>query len=153
MDYQHVVKDFASRTKHNLQLIEKARDDGLEAYEVTQLINSCLGLLVLPQQNYMNSIPETPINELVEMGWKIPKVKGDFPQAENLRELMRFLRNAIAHFNIEFTSKDPDHLQAIKVWNKNRGKITWQATFTLTELHSLLEQFINLIEDETQWQK
>lgn len=146
MDYQHVVKDFAKRTKHNLELIEQHRTHGGEAYEVTQLINSCLGLLVLPQQSYMDSIPETSIKELVEMGWVIPEVHGDYPQVENLKQLIRYMRNAIAHFNVKFISDSEDRIQTIKVWNINRGKKTWEATLGLDELKSLLYKFIELIE-------
>jgi len=145
MDYEHVVKDFAKRTKHNLSLIQEHHKKGNEAYEVTQLINSCLGLLVLPQQNFIRSIPETPIDKLIDDGWIIPTVDGNYPQVKDLNELMRYMRNAIAHCNIEFISDSEDKLKSIKIWNKNRGKTTWAATLGLKELESLLDKFIDLI--------
>ena len=148
MDYENVVKDFAKRTKHNLSLIQEHHKKGNEAYEVTQLINSCLGLLVLPQQNFIRSIPETPIDELIDEGWIIPTVDGNYPQVKNLNELMRYMRNAIAHCNIEFISNSEDQLESIKIWNENRNRIIWKATLGLKELESLLDKFIELILEE-----
>ena len=149
MEYNNVVKDFAHRTQQNLKLIEQEKSKGNEAYEITQLINSCLGLLVLPQQRFMESIPETPIIELEQDGWAIPKVTGQFPQVQNLRELIRYLRNAIAHFNIEFLSDYEKEIQSIKVWNKSggkTGKTTWEATLGLKELKSILFKFTELLD-------
>ena len=41
MDYrQQVIKDFAERTRQNLDFIEKSASDGAEVYEITQLVNS-----------------------------------------------------------------------------------------------------------------
>ncbi len=145
MNYQHVAKDFAKRTKHNLKLIEEHKLCGEEAYEVTQLINSCLGLLVLPQQRYMDSIPKTPINELVKDGWVIPKVSGDFPQVENLNQLIRYLRNAISHFNIEFVSDSEDEISTLKMWNANHERKTWEAVLGFHELKAILEKFADLL--------
>ena len=147
MDYQNVVKDFAKRTKHNLKLIEENKSRGEEAYEVTQLINSCLGLLVLPQQRYMNSIPKTPIDDLIKEGWVIPRVTGNFPQIEDLNQLIRYLRNAVAHFNITFISDSENEIDTLKVWNVNRGIKTWEAVLGLHELKTILDKFADMLAD------
>ena len=50
---EHLLKSFASRTMKNLEFIEKNySDEGL--YEITQLINSLLGLIVLPYEANKN---------------------------------------------------------------------------------------------------
>ena len=64
MMYEEVVRDFARRTKANLLAIERLSASGEEVYEVTQLVNSMLGLLVLPQQEFVDRIPETPLEQL-----------------------------------------------------------------------------------------
>jgi hypothetical protein len=64
MMYAEVVRDFARRTKANLAAIERLCANGEEVYEVTQLVNSMLGLLVLPQQEFVDRIPETPLEQL-----------------------------------------------------------------------------------------
>jgi hypothetical protein len=127
MEYQDVVKDFARRTRTNLEFIraERANNPKLEIYEVTQLINSLLGLLVFPQQKYINEIPKTPLNELAGQGWPIPKVLGNYSQVGDLNQLVRCLRNSIAHFNIVFLSDSTLQIKGLKVWNiDTRGKIT-----------------------------
>ena len=66
MDYDktNLVLDFARRTKKNLEFIEHSltRDrlnSENDVYEVTQLINSLLGLLVFPQQKFYDAIPSS----------------------------------------------------------------------------------------------
>lgn len=48
---EHFLKDFANRTIHNLQFIEE-RSEQYSLYEVTQLINSLLGLIIIPVEAY-----------------------------------------------------------------------------------------------------
>src|SRR5262245_31444769 len=102
MMYESVIRDFAERTRKNLRVIEQLQAKGEEVYEVTQLINSMLGLLVFPKEEFVDQIPDTSLQDLQESGWPIPRVSSGFPQAKDLRELIRYLRNAIAHFNLEF---------------------------------------------------
>jgi len=90
MEYQNLVRDFAIRTMRNLEAVEAAttRDRDAELYEVTQLINSMLGLLVFPQQKYCSKIPEKSLEELRASGWPVPTMTGTPPNADNLRDLV-----------------------------------------------------------------
>lgn len=69
MDYKNVIEDFADRTRTNLALVERYAANGGEAYEVTQLINSLLGLLVSPRERLPRRIPRTQVvgQETVEL--------------------------------------------------------------------------------------
>ncbi len=89
MNYEDLVRDFAQRTRKNLQALRTLQKSNpeMEVYEVTQLMNSMLGLLVFPQQQYINRIPETPLDQLTSQGWPIPEVSGNYPQVENLNQL------------------------------------------------------------------
>lgn len=63
MEYQEeFVIDFVRRTRKNLEFIEDRveADPGAELFEVTQLVNSLLGIIVLPREYYIKSIPEIP---------------------------------------------------------------------------------------------
>lgn len=80
MDYEDLVADFAERTRSNLDVLQKAQASGERVYEVTALVNSLLGLLVFPQQRFVELIPETPIAELRAQGWPVPTVDGEFEQ-------------------------------------------------------------------------
>lgn len=64
MMYEEVIRDFALRTRKNLEAIETLQRLDAGVFKVTQLINSMLGLLVFPQQEYVESIPRIPLEEL-----------------------------------------------------------------------------------------
>ena len=146
MRYEEVIRDFAERTSKNLSMIEQLQTEGREAYEVTQLVNSMLGLLVFPQQNYINQIPETPLDDLKRDGWPVPNCQRGPDEVRNLNQLIRYLRNAIAHFNIEFIDDGQNQLRLLKVWNENRdGVKTWEAELSVSDLRGIAERFIGLI--------
>ena len=146
MEYTNLVVDFIQRTRVNLEFIEQAHrnDPSANVYEVTQLINSLLGLIVFPNEQYYINIPETPLSELQEQGWKIPKASGNFKQVQNLRKLMRYMRNAISHSNLEFISNGYE-LTGIRLWNCNEGNKNWQIEIGLVELREITFRFMNLI--------
>ncbi len=149
MMYEDVIADFARRTEANLHTIRRlAREGGATpAFEVTQLVNSMLGLLVFPQQRYIERIPETPIADLASNGWPIPQVVGDYPQVPHLRQLVRMLRNAVAHCNLEFEPGVGNEIHALTVWNTDprTGKVTWRARLTVADLDSITTKFVALL--------
>jgi hypothetical protein len=152
MNYQDLVRDFAQRTRANLETLrsfQKAQPD-VEVYEVTQLINSMLGLLVFPQQRYFDHIPETPLGNLASQGWPIPRVEGNYPQVKDLRELVRYLRNAITHCNLEFLADDREQINGLRVWNTNprNGQTTWKARLTIEDIEKITDKFIQLLLEE-----
>lgn len=150
MDYQHLVRDFAKRTRHNLELIRDHRQQGNEAYEVTQLINSMLGLLVLPKEHYYENIPLTSLDKLRAEGWPKPVLEGELKKKpKHLRDLIRLLRNSIAHFNVEFTETNGE-IDGVVLSNKcsQCQEITWRARLSLYELEEVADRFIRLILDE-----
>lgn len=74
MNYEDVVADFAKRTSKNLEALEGIQGQGEEVFEVTQLINSMLGLLIFPREEFVGRIPEKPLTELKAEGWPVPNV-------------------------------------------------------------------------------
>lgn len=153
MDYQNLVVDFAKRTERNLQVIEDmaGSSDERQVYEVTQLINSMLGLLVFPQQKLFHSIPETPLETLREQGWPIPHCRIGPSESMTLKGLLRYMRNGISHFNIEFVSDNGRNLTGIMIWNYEYGskprRKDWEVTLDLTDLRFLVKKFIEQIEE------
>ena len=147
MDYRNLVRDFAQRTRVNLETLRRVQQTqpDQEVYEVTQLINSMLGLLVLPQQWFMRRIPEIPLEQLVADGWPRPVMEGEFPPAANLQELVRYLRNAIAHFNLAFVADDQGQICGLRLWNRRGGVTTWEARLALADLETITEKFIDLL--------
>jgi len=157
--YQDVVRDFIGRTRRNLDLVrehaeaEGARgvaDEERRAFEVTQLVNSMLGLLVFPQQKYFNAIPHTPLADLAADGWPQVRAIDGFPDVADLHELMRYLRNAVTHFNIKFTEQS-GKITGVRVWNsKPNGVVNWKTELSMQDLESITRRFCDLLDEKLQ---
>ncbi len=156
MMYEEVIHDFAQRTLANLAAIRRLSHSDLETeegrseqkvFEVTQLVNSTLGLLVFPQQKYLDRIVEKSLEELVTEGWPIPRVVGNYPQISNLRQLVRMLRNAISHFNLEFHPDSENEIGILTVWNTDprTQRVTWKAELSISDLNGITERFAELL--------
>lgn len=151
MEYKKILTDYTERTKKNLLYIEKMvrNKPDLEIYETTQLINSLLGLLIFPFEESKRDnikIPYKTLDTMEEEGWKIPKVVGDFPQVQNLKELIRYLRNSVAHFNIKFLSDEKRQIHGLQVWNIDYHLgINWKAELSVSDLRDNVFRFIDLI--------
>lgn len=148
MIYQNLVKDFALRTRANLEVVRDIhKEEPGSVYEVTQLVNSMLGLLVFPQQRYIKSIPALPLSDLKEQGWPIPRVVGSYPQVTDLKQLLRYLRNAIAHFNVVFWADNKEQIAGLRLWNTDprTRERTWEARLTIEDLEGITDKFIELL--------
>lgn len=153
MMYGEVVRDFATRTRINLELVRSHCDelptdtDGARGYEVTQLINSMLGLLVFPQQGYIDLIPKTPLQELEEQGWPKIRPSGEFAPVSDLNTLVRYLRNAISHFNLEFLESG-GQISGVRVWNiaPRKKERNWEAELTIEELEDITTRFLEMLD-------
>lgn len=151
MEYPDGIHTFVNRTRDNLEVIraiKRGESPNRKVWEFTQLINSMLGLLVFPQQEYLESIPKIPLDKLREDGWRIPKVADGFCDPEDLQQLFRKLRNSVAHFNIEFIVED-QQLSGLTIWNTdpNTGVTNWLAEISKEDLEDLTNRFVNLLLD------
>jgi hypothetical protein len=151
MMYENLLKDFTVRTRHNLSLIEAQKDVGHEAFETTQLINSLLGLLVLPQERMLSAIPDLPLSELHARGWPAFESEGSFRPPRTLKPLVRYLRNAVAHFNIEFLPDESGEIGGVILTNRwnNDSDIPWRVRLPLKDLRKLVECFSDLLLEQT----
>lgn len=121
MEYRNFLSDFASRTMTNLQVIEERAEQG-DAYEVTQLVNSFLGLFVFAQQS--DAMPVS-----IAMG-------GTMLSDDEYRKF----RNAVTHFHIQQIT-DEGGVVGLKFWNVNRnGNRNWERVFKVAELRSLVNE-------------
>jgi hypothetical protein len=149
MMYEDVVADFAWRTQQNLHALEEAQRNGARVFETTLLINSMLGLLVFPREEFIERIPKTPLSALQVEGWPLPKVRHGFTQASDLAELVRYLRNAISHFNLEFLSDSENQICGVRVWNMRGGVKTWESDLKLSDLRGIAERFTQLLVEKS----
>ena len=148
MEYQELVRDFAERTRENLLLVRNSTHSGGPGFEVTQLVNSMLGLLVLPQQRYFDRIPAITIDKLRELGWPEAVLQADIGSVKDLQVLCRYLRNGIAHFNIEFTAT-AGTLDGLVIWNYPGGDSqshrNWQVSLSIDDLREVADRFVDLM--------
>ena len=139
--------EFISRTEKNLRAIEKLSQKGESVYEVTQLINSLLGLLVYPRERFFETIPEITWETMIEQEWPLPT--GENAQVSGLKQLIRYMRNAVAHFDIEFIA---DNNEIVGIRFKNEGAIDedsktqpWIGEYRLEALKSFVDMFLDHI--------
>ena len=99
------VRSFMKRT---LALVTEY--DG--PFDATLLVNCLLGLLFVPKESLIAKIPTTEFDSLLQWGIDPSSIKRvgrcEYGQEHrpNLRQLVRRLRNAVAHFQIEPHHKD-----------------------------------------------
>ena len=106
---------------------------------VTQIVNSLLGLVVLPyEKDWALHKDSTKLQELCSKGW--PRWDFVMPKADEcqtLGDLTWHLRNAAAHGNYSFSSNDRDPTKVIiTVRDRPVGKpINWIAQIRADKLY------------------
>lgn len=148
------VREFARRTLANLQAIEADRP--LE-WNDSALVSFLLAVFVVPQER---SEPDVfmattlkgysgNLDEIVEIvrDQKQHNCEPDFPKS--LDGLPRYLRNAVAHFNVRPLSADEQTLTHLLVWNripnnraKDAGQINFVAKINIVKLRELAKHIL-----------
>jgi hypothetical protein len=141
------VLDMMRRTMSNLDFVERhSAKDG--PYEVTQLINSFLGALAHRWETLRAELPNISLAEARTAGWPVPEQHGGRgPPPESLGELLRLLRSGIAHGNLGFLPDGRGQIQAIRIDNYDRGRLTWRGVISVQHMRALLHQFVMLVEE------
>lgn len=98
------IKDFAVRTQRNYDMMKNAG-----YYEVTQLINSAVGLLIIPEQRLYDKIIDGLVSdELYQELCKSIITNTYLDKDKNsLQQIARHIRNSIAHARMEFSAERP----------------------------------------------
>jgi hypothetical protein len=100
---RNTVSDFLDRTLRNLDKVDKeVQADPHAFFEVTQLINSAIGMLIFPYEGALDHIPETPISDIIDVRDMPSVLHGEPGEVKTLRALFRKMRHSIAHFNVHF---------------------------------------------------
>lgn len=127
MKYNDFEYDFVERTLSNIEWIEKQNSidnenrNALDFYEVTNFINQCLGLIILPSQFsdkiFLKNFPQ----ELSYYGVGdhiVNKIKDN--KQKTLSNVMRHIRNGIAHGHIQQHSDNDNDITDIRILDANR---------------------------------
>lgn len=139
---------FAERTRKNLKRIDDAYTAHEDVHPVTQLVNSLLGLVVIPRERHLVSqLGKTDLEALVALGW--PKWTFEVGSCDTLEDLMRRLRNSIAHGHFEFSSEATelaDVTISAEDYKSGGRVLCWRAQITATDLKDFCLRFIDLVE-------
>ena len=135
-------------TRKNLEYIRSARERGEDVHEVTQLVTSLLGLVVLPKQQYWEEQSwKSKLDELTGQGW--PKWDIQKGSADNLGELIKHVRNAASHGRITFSSDSRELSKVELVLEDAKGENSppyWRAEIRGDHLYSFCLRFAEHLE-------
>ena len=144
--------EFIARTQKNLIAIECLKDKGGEVYEVTQLLNSMLGLLIFPKERRLyEKIQPKSWDTMVEEGWPLPSE--DYSHVSDLEQLITNMRNAVAHCNIELI---PEHGEISSIEFKNfrqgdndRKHPLWKGVYDVASLRTFIYMLLEHIQSNS----
>lgn len=145
---QKPILDVMKRTIFNFEFIKKqASSEG--PYEITQLINSFLGAMAHPWEQYKNELNNISLTEADKQGWpKINKELSSDKDPKHLGDLLRLIRNGIAHGNIKYFPDEDNEINVLQIWNINHKskKRDWGTLLTVDLMEIFLYKFVNLAE-------
>ena len=147
------VGALVERTLANLRILDELPTQSaseVQPFEVTQMVNSLLSLLVVPRElgtvefvgrgghdphvfaNGIRKWHATPVS------FTLKGIKAGPPQS--LRKLLGGLRNSVAHAAFEFLPRGDGEILAIEFTHRSRtGVDQWSAIFSVGELRTFLE--------------
>jgi signal transduction histidine kinase len=140
---------FALYTRENLEFIERAsKEDENSVHVVTQIANSLLGLVVfIWEKEFVKHTKELQLDELAKDGWpRFEILKGE---CSTLHQLVRHLRNAVAHGRIRFSSdnRDPNSVMIDIEDGKINQPPNWSARMKASDLREFCLKFAQLVQD------
>lgn len=110
-NYHDIESEFVERT---LKLIDQYyevldRHPFEEQFNYTLMINCLLGLIVMPKERVISYVPTDRLTQEYQDRIGSPSLEvGE--NVVTLRDLIKALRNAVAHFDIKVTSEDDRNL-------------------------------------------
>lgn len=164
----HWIPTMMERTLDNLKFVrnerERLKSEGVDVdvagpFEVTQLVNSILcafahpwELLLKPERDKRKAARDPMLKESVQrLSRHLHLSANRKPTVEELITGLGYIRNAIAHGNIEYipgptTCQGTQDIEKIRLWNCRFEEKTknWEQAFTIDELSALLDDFVSV---------
>jgi len=146
--------DFITRTKKIIEQYDSFKIDEKDKFEVTLLLNCLVGLLILPQQNWYDSLP-TDIMSQKEWGINpehISSIKKG--ETKNVKDVARHLRNSVAHYRFKAFDNSSDKISSIKFEDFDTNGIkTFEAIIPLPNLRQFTNRLTDIFTNEMNRQK
>ena len=152
---------FAQRTRKNLEFVRRAHEAQDEDYDfhlVTHLMNSLLGLAIVPRVKHMEDMLwKKGLDELVRQGWPEWNILLDEPdegrsKTKTLGRLTTHLRNAASHGRFHFAGEADSrelHMVTVIVDDApgNNCEINWRAEIAGDDLFRFCIKLATYIEE------
>lgn len=130
MEYKDFSRDFIKRTKCNVAMY-----DG--KYEVTNLINCCLGLIIIPKETIADKLSNDVVYEC-DLSYGISKEKNNInddyaPNGDNtfgLKNIVRHIRNGLSHGRIEQNTENKE-IVGLRIFDKQDNKNSTLENFSI----------------------
>jgi len=136
---RNLTAGFAKRTRKNIEVIEQAYNDCQEGHVVTQLVNSLLGLIVVPWERNAAFFHDR-LGVLEAQGW--PRIEVTKGKCDTLGQLVENLRHAVAHGHFGFSSESRS-VDEVVIAFSNRG---WRAEIKAQDLKRLCSKLCERLE-------
>jgi len=151
--------DFVTRTQELLVQYDEMEKDSQKKYEITLLINCFVGLIIVPQSKWNDSIsPEEISSERWGIDPSMISICKDgklVDEPKNLRNVARHLRNSISHYHFEIVNNSNHEIGSIKFQDflpNNERNETFELTIEIEPLKKFLlkfsEEMIRVMEEE-----
>jgi len=138
-EYKDFYKNFAERTKVNLEFIEQSQSDGENVFETTQLINSLLGMIVFLRES--DRIDGSSLSRLWKNLRYIP-IYDEHNYSNRPSDFIRKFRNALAHGHIEPQVDENKEVSRFILWDECKcGNLDWKIEIDLENI-KILAYFI-----------
>lgn len=144
-NYRNFEQDFVTRT---IELIEQynqliADEPFDRQFNYTLTLNCLLGLIVMPKERAISTIPNERLTILYKQDMGI--IHSELPDAQTtLRQLIVRMRHSIAHFDIEVESIDQHHLvNFVNFKDTENGQV--YARFYAEEIFPFLRSYAQLL--------
>lgn len=152
--YLHQEFDFVERTKKIIEQYDNLKLPEKDKFEVTLLINCLVGLLILPQQNWYDSLP-TEIISQKEWGIgteHISSIKQG--ETKNVKDILRHLRNSVSHYRFKAFDNSTNKISRIQFedFDQNKNK-TFEALIPLANLRKFTDRLSDVFMTEMNKQK
>jgi hypothetical protein len=133
------------RTKKNLEAIAALKSDCTSGvFEVTQLVNSCLAVIVHVHESKITEKDDFSLPPDEHNRWpNLSPTKESVSMPLKWSEQMRLLRHGIAHGNIKFHPEESGkEITHVEIWNKHQKETTWGAKISIDQMREMI-QFID----------
>jgi len=140
-DKNNFANEFFKRTLYNVKLYEHHNTICKEVfqYEVTQLVNSLLGLVVFVKEEgvLFDAIQLSDIKSENTITWNYCHRDGGGFEEKNFKNFLRHIRNAIAHKRLTINSNSKKEIDSI-VFNDKDRKNKFEVDLTVEEIKNLV---------------